>query len=360
MNRVKNKKYFVNFIIGYFPALHNFAPYQNYYLYPSLLAEEMGYQSVIIIKSGDEFLESDPNRTPGIQVIVYKNVFQFLSLLVKYVSLRSVFYVNNHSSLSYGMLVFTKMFFCKNIFMGHIQPKRTSRIRQFIFDLALFFTTRIRLNNDEEKKFLVKRGFQAKKLFVVPIALNDKVFFQSNFDYSKRNDVLYYGNMTKQKGLPTIFEAFHLLKQKLPESKLHLVGSYGDYDPAADIERFGLSSSVIFHGAQKHGQKLRDILNQTRVFVISTKAEGQCMAVYEAALTGNALCLPQIISFRSSFKDKALFHELGDAKKLSENMYTYLIDTEKIKRDTELCQKMIHSDYREDAVKESFQKLLTF
>ena len=319
----KKGKYFVSFINGYFPALHSFSVSQNYYLYPLLLALELGYKPIAIVQGGVNVLRSDPHFDSRITVIEYKNFFQYSYLIARYSFLRAIFYINTHSLPSYFSLVLTKLLACPSIFMGHIQPKRTTKLRQIIFNWVLFFVDRVRLNNESEKKFLSDCGIDRKKLYVVPIAINGSVFYKNNFDYSSRKDVVYYGNTTNQKGLPTIFEAVAIIKKEIPDIKLHIVGSRGDYNPEEGIQRYNLKDNVVLHGAFSHGVELNNLLNRFSVFVISTKGEGQCLAVYESALAGNALCLPKIMSFEDVFKDKALFHDLGDADGLANVHQTY-------------------------------------
>jgi glycosyltransferase involved in cell wall biosynthesis len=354
------KKYFVSFVIGYFPALHQFAPYQNFYLYPLLVAKEMGYAPVLIIKEGMLEAQTDPNLEPSIVLIEYSGFIHFLFILTKYAAKNAVFYINNHQPLSYFALIYTKLLGQNNIFMGHIQPKRTSKFRQFVFDCVLLFTTRVRLNNSNEVKFLQQRGLSEAKLFIAPIAISPKSFSLTETDYSKRRDIVYYGNTTAQKGIPTLLSALEQVIKQFPEIKLHIVGSRGNYDPNPDIKRLGLEQSVVQHGAYRHGSELNQLLNQFLVFVLDTKAEGQCMAVYEAALAGNALCLPLIMSFDGIFENKALLHPLGDSEVLAHNIIIYLKDIDLIKKHNELCRNMTVEVYSESVVKAALVKLLRF
>lgn len=360
MKDKKKKRFFVCFIDGYFKALHSFSASQNYYLYPLLVASEIGYKPVAIVRGGADLMVSDPHFRSDITVIAYKNGFQYFCLLIKYSLRQSIFYVNSHTIPSYVSLVTSKLFMCKTIFMGHIQPKRTTKVRQFIFNTVLFFVDKVRLNNDSEKAFLVEQKIDPRKLHTVPLVVNNSAFYRINNDYSTRKDIVYYGNTTRQKGLPTIFEAFTIVKHEFPEVLLHIVGSRGDYDPKCDIDKYEIEGSVILHGPYPHGNALNSLLNSFLVFVISTKGEGQCLAVYESALAGNALCLPRIMSFQEVFKDKALFHDLNDAHGLAKNIITYLKDIELIKSYNDDCIEMIQTGYSEHAIEKKIVSLLTF
>lgn len=352
-------KYFVTFIIGYFKALHSFSDFQNYYLYPVLLAKESGFKTVIIVKEGANFLRSDPHFSQDIVVIEYKNIVQFVLLLTKFSFKKSIFYINNHNIRSYIALFLTGIFGCVNIFMGHIQPKRTTYIRQKIFNFIILFTTYVRLNNQSEEKFLINEcGVPSKKIVVIPIAINNNAFHLEQVDYSKRKGLLYYGNTTTQKGFPTMFEAVSLVKREVPDIEFHIVGSRGDYYPEDHVDEYGLAGNVFFHGSFSHGTKLNNLLNQFKIFLISTKAEGQCLAVYESALAGNALCLPKIMSFEDNFKDKALFHDLNDSKQLAENILMFLRNEKMIYFYNKKCQRYILENFSQQKIRESFLNFL--
>lgn len=356
----KGKVFFVCFIDGYFKALHSFSASQNYYLYPLLLAVDVGYKPVAIVRGGADLMLTDPHFHDAIKVIEYTNGFQYFYLLIKYSLHQSIFYINSHTLPSYFSLVISKLFLCKTIFMGHIQPKRTTKFRQFIFNTVLFFVDKVRLNNDSEKAFLIEQKIDPRKLHTVPLVVNNSAFYRINNDYSTRKDIVYYGNTTRQKGLPTIFEAFTIVKHEFPDALLHLVGSKGDYDPKNDIDTYNIKDNVVIHGPYNHGKDLNSLLNSFLVFVISTKGEGQCLAVYESALAGNALCLPRIMSFQEVFKGKALFHDLNDAHGLAKNIITYLKDIELIKSYNDDCIEMIQTGYSEHAIEKKIVSLLTF
>lgn len=352
-------RYFITFIIGYFKALHSFSVFQNYYLYPAVLAKSVGFKSVIIIKEGTDLLKSDPHFEKDIIVIEYKNIFQFMCILTKFSFKNSVFYINNHNIRSYIALIFTGIFGRINIFMGHIQPKRTTYARQKVFNFVIRFTSFIRLNNISEKRFLKEEcGVPDKKLVVIPIAIDMNNFSLIQKDYSKRRGLVYYGNTTTQKGFPTMFEAVSLVKKHIPDIEFHIVGSRGDYIPEDNVSRYGLEKNIFFHGPHKHGPQLNDLLNSFEVFIISTKAEGQCMAVYEAALSGNALCLPKIMSFEENFKGMALFHDLNDSDALAKNIVTFLRNKDLISSYNQKNRNYIKEKFSEEKVKKDFISFL--
>jgi hypothetical protein len=89
-----NKKKFVSIIWGYFTHMYAFPPEENYHLHILKVAKELGFSPVVIIKDDKREIENDPNFDKDIKVIYYKNIFQFLFLVLKFSFQRSLFYVN--------------------------------------------------------------------------------------------------------------------------------------------------------------------------------------------------------------------------------------------------------------------------
>ncbi len=101
------------------------------------------------------------------------------------------------------------------------------------------------------------------------------------------------------------------------------------------------------------------VLNSFAVCVNSSFDEGQCVAVYDAALCGCALCLPKIMSFIGVFSGKALFHEPTDSAKLAENLLYYLQHPGIAEGQNERCRQDILRDCSEAAVEANLKKLFT-
>ena len=96
----------------------------------------------------------------------------------------------------------------------------------------------------------------------------------------------------------------------------------GVEDVGEVIKKEKISEKVIFTGSLRH-KEVRDILYISDLFVNSSDPEGMGMAIYEAASAGVPLCLSNIGSFTSVFKDMAIYSSPRDKKKLAENYLKY-------------------------------------
>ena len=193
------KKYFVSIIWGFAEYFYDFAKEEHYHMHVLSIAKEMGFQPVVIIKNKKGVIEADPLFNSDTKIIYYKNFIQYIFLLCRYSLKGAVFYVNSVEVLSLIVPLFAR----KTIFMGHTHPIRQTKLKQLLFNISMSFFSRIRLNNNEEKEFLLKQGISEKKLWVVPlsISLESYKILDENI---LRNDLVYFGNVTIKKNLPTI------------------------------------------------------------------------------------------------------------------------------------------------------------
>ena len=372
---MKNK-YFINFIQGYFKSLHDFSKDENPYLHPFQIACNLNYKCIAIVNQGYDILKTDPHLEKHIEVIEFKNYFQYILLLFRFgfrsIFYKTIFYTNGHTSWQYITIIIAKIFSfgrIKNIFMAHTQPKRgglgNSNLKQFIQNKILFnfFVDRVRLNNITEKNFLLIQGVKENKLFIVPLVVDNHIFNKIN-DYEDRQDLLYFGQLSKKKNINTILKATKILKERNREYKnikLNIIGKIAeDYDINRDILDLDLKENIIIHGFMKQGPELNNLMNKFLISINSSKDEGQCLTVFESAMSGCSLCLPNIMSFVDVFKNKALFHYIHDAEKLSENILFYLENKNLSKEYNEKCIEMIKKDYNVDIIKEKMRELFIF
>lgn len=351
-NKNNNKK-IVSIIWGYSKHMYNFAPEENYHLHLLKVAKDLGFETYVIVKGNKENMENDPNFDKDIKVIDYKNIFQFLFLIIKFSWQKSLFYVNSYEWQSFIVPFLAR----KTIFMAHTQPKRQTPLKQKIQNFVYKFFTAIRLNNITEKEFLLEQKTKANKLFVIPLIVSQNVFRLTNSS-QKRKDLVYFGNVTVKKNLPTILKAFELVKERYPEIKLNVIGTIFDEEFNLQIKDLKLEDSVTVYGYLSQDEKLNQILNNTLISINSSLDEGQCVSVYDTCLSGNVLCLPNIMSFEGVFIDKALFHDIYDHKKLASNILYYIDNPDIINDYRNRCIAMIKKDYSINTIEDKLKKLL--
>jgi glycosyltransferase involved in cell wall biosynthesis len=218
------------------------------------------------------------------------------------------------------------------------------------------FFSKIRLNNEAEKTFLLNEGLAEEKLKVVPLSIpleNYKILNNNE----ERKDLVYFGNITAKKNLPTIVKACSLVAKKYPGIKLHLIGR--EYEKIEE-NLIGQKLQIVRHGFIEKTSDVNVLLNKFLISLNSSFDEGMCVAVYNTALAGCALCLPKIMSFTQVFKDKALFHEVNDSKQLAKNIIFYLENQSMAQEHNKQCREMIMRDYNYQKISEQMKDLFTF
>ena len=348
---MEKKKKFVSIIWGYFTHMYAFPLEESYHLHILKVAKELGFSPIVIIRDDKKEIENDPNFDKDIKVFYYKNIFQFIILIFKFSLQRSIFYVNSYEWQSFLVPFLSR----KTIFMAHTQPKRQNYKKQLLQNFVYKFFTKIRLNNQEEKDFLLDQGISAKKLQVVPLVVSQKVFYK--IDNTERKDLVYFGNITEKKNLLTILRAFELVKNKKTDIKINIIGNMWDKNVSDYIEKSKYKDSIIIHGFLPNDILVQE-MNKNLIYLNSSFDEGQCVAVYDAALCGLNLCLPNIMSFVGVFKDSALFHDVSNHEKLAENIL-YYIDHEELRREyVKRNIDMITKDYSVVTVENKLKDLI--
>ena len=114
----------------------------------------------------------------------------------------------------------------------------------------------------EAKKELLKRCMiNAKKIVVYPNTVKKSFYLNKNInqkisaDYSKKFVLLYIGNTSERRGLETVIDALPLLKDKILNIKLVIIGqSSFDKKLRSKVKKLKLSNFVDFMGWKKENE----------------------------------------------------------------------------------------------------------
>jgi hypothetical protein len=125
------------------------------------------------------------------------------------------------------------------------------------------------------------------------------------------------------------------------------------------VEALGLRDDIVMHGRLPH-DRIAELLPSFLVCCSSVISSGQSLAVFEAALSGCALCLPEIMQFSTVFRGAARFHPLYGSSRLGENLVSYLLDPKRAAADNAKARELIARGYAEPVVRAGLQKLFDF
>jgi glycosyltransferase involved in cell wall biosynthesis len=140
------------------------------------------------------------------------------------------------------------------------------------------------------RRLLIARGFTAEKLFIPPNVFDFSAF--SPRQMPAEYDLVYVGNLSRYKRVDILIEVVERLVPRFPNLRVALIGS-GELAGAlqAQVARVGLSDNVFFLGYQTQVHKF---LTRSRVFILTSEAEGLPMAVIEALSCGLPVIVPDV------------------------------------------------------------------
>lgn len=173
-----------------------------------------------------------------------------------------------------------------------------------------------------------------KKIKLIPLAIDYRAYsrrvphegMRERFGIGERDKVaIAVANVRKHKRYDVLLKAIPLVKRQIPDFKAVIVGEdmleKGQNLPsvAKMASELGVSDSVILAGFQPW-KILQQLYSLSDVFVHTAENEYQGLVSYEAAAMGIPLCLSNIGSHTSVFKEHALYHDVEDYRKLADNI----------------------------------------
>ncbi len=233
-----------------------------------------------------------------------------------------------------------------------------------------------------EREIYEKNGIPKNKITLLPHAIDVNFFSateQANksavrklYDLKESNFIITsVSNFRKFKNVDTIIESFAIFQRNHPKARLLIVGAnqfnnprYKDQaskrfknvqNPEDTVRKLNLQESVIFTGSLNYKQ-VRNIFAITDLFVNNSDPETMGISVYEAAAAAIPLCLSDIGSFTSVFKEHALYSIPRNKEQLAKIFENYFASKPLREQKGKAVQKLMN-DYDYDLF---MKKLETF
>jgi glycosyltransferase involved in cell wall biosynthesis len=199
------------------------------------------------------------------------------------------------------------------------------------------------------------RRVSRRRLRVVPNAVSPEEYEPV---YGVRPPVVtFVSNHVERKGIVEFTEAIETLLQRDsgPEFEVRIAGS-GPLSSHAEslAERF---DSVSYLGYVSEPEK-RELLGESSVFVLPTRAEGLPIAMLEGMAGGNAIVSTRVGSIPDVLTDDhGVLVDTADTDALVEALGTLLDDPESIDRMGRASRQLVESEYSWAAVRERLLSL---
>jgi biofilm PGA synthesis N-glycosyltransferase PgaC len=143
----------------------------------------------------------------------------------------------------------------------------------------------------------------------------------------QNNRLLFIGRLTEAKGLPILLRALALIRQTKP-AQLKIIGDGPDRPALEKLSaELNLSDAVEFLGYQPQS-RVREILNETDVFVMTSRAEGVPVVLMEAMAAGLPVVAPRIAGIPELVDDgqNGFLTPVDDPNATAEAVLTLLAD----------------------------------
>ncbi len=181
---------------------------------------------------------------------------------------------------------------------------------------------------------MYERGVPQKDVSIIHCGINRELYAHDasvlKYDHPS---VLYLGRIKKYKSVQHLIEAFKIVKTKLPDATLAIVGD-GDYvDELKKLTTvLKLDDSVLFTGFVSSDEKV-ERLRKSHVAVLPSLKEGWGLTNIEANSVGTTVVAANSPGLRDSVQDgkTGFLYEYGNIAELAEKLMMILTDDNKRK-----------------------------
>ncbi len=249
----------------------------------------------------------------GVKVFTYfKPEFQIIGKLVKGISILLTFLriiLFNKPNVISNFLPNPAMAFLFPIakilgiktiqnFRGYMKE---SKISQLVIDLSLalsyyftdYITTNGRSGLDQYRSSLLfgNSQFDSIKKYIIPNAVDAHFWSNEEKHENQMYDIAFNGNIYDKpriilKGFPNLYYAIKSIANEYNVNlKVVVIGDYSIKEIENIIKGFECSS-FDFKGLIKEREKIKDLLQQAKIFVLSSLSEGMSNALMEAMCLG--------------------------------------------------------------------------
>ena len=176
---------------------------------------------------------------------------------------------------------------------------------------------------------LVERGIPREDISVIHCGIDNELYIhEPSVPRYEKPTILYLGRIKKYKSIQHLIRAFRIVKEKIPQSQLMIVGN-GDYleklkSLANDL---GLAEDVEFPGFVTSEDKVTR-MRKAHVAVLPSLKEGWGLTNIESNSVGTPVIAANVPGLKDSVKDgeTGFLFEHGNINQLSEKLILILTD----------------------------------
>ncbi|UCD63345.1 MAG: glycosyltransferase family 4 protein [Candidatus Zixiibacteriota bacterium] len=207
---------------------------------------------------------------------------------------------------------------------------------------------------------MIKRGIPKEDISVIHCGIDRELYSHDpNVAKYERPTILYLGRIKKYKCIHHLVRAYRIVKEKLPEASLMVVG-VGDYLPAIKklARELKLEEEIEFPGFVPTEDKILR-MRRAHVAVLPSLKEGWGLTNIEANSVGTAVVAANSPGLRDSVCDgeTGLLYEQGDIEMMADKLLAILTD-EALRKRLEAGGLKWAETFNWDRAAVEFEKLL--
>ena len=204
------------------------------------------------------------------------------------------------------------------------------------------------------------RGVPQDDVSIIHCGINRTLYaHDSTVQKYKKPSVLYLGRIKKYKSVQHLISAFRIVKEKLPDASLTIVGD-GDYvdELKALTSQLQLEDSVLFTGYVSSEEKV-ERLRKSHVAVLPSLKEGWGLTNIEANSVGTTVVAANSPGLRDSVKNNetGFLYEYGNVEELAEKLLIILTDESK-RKELEQNGLLWAEKFNWDSAAKKFEQLI--
>jgi len=168
--------------------------------------------------------------------------------------------------------------------------------------------------------------------------------FFNNLPKKRKRQLVAVGNLRWQKAYEDLLQSFYIFLKEYPDYKLIIAGD-GDLkqDLIKQSELLGISNSVIFLG-RVSSQKIKSILLESELFVMSSVTEGMPKALLEALASHLPVVVTDVGACKKLSTDVGLCVECRNPPAFARAIDKVLNDKDKYQQYVQNCRKKIEGN----------------
>ncbi len=195
--------------------------------------------------------------------------------------------------------------------------------------IPLYKGLKFNVISESTRDDIIKRGIPAQDISVIHCGIDRRTYaYDPAVPKYDRPTILYLGRIKKYKSVQDLIRAFKIVKAKLPDARLMVVGD-GDYlgklkSLAASL---GLADDVEFPGFVPSAEKV-ERMRRAHVATLPSLKEGWGLTNIEANSVGTAVVAANSPGLRDSVQDgrTGLLYEYGNIDQFADKLLSILSD----------------------------------